>query len=283
MTVSVIIPSRGRPETLLRAVTSCARGPVEIIVGLDDDDPTAPAARELLAFTPEVKVIVSPRHESLPALQNFLATHATGDFILPFTDDYTVEQEDWVARVADEVAKLPNGLGIVHLHDPIYPGFTTFPVIPRKLVELQGFLMAPMFPFLFTDTWWDEVGVLSGMKLQANATARLQQATGHDHRYRDLALWADLFDVLRPMRVNLALRMLEAVKGRIEPDIYEQIVGSMPQRAGRCAEFHARWTTPDQIARLEAMGTYEESPRYLAMKRKALDVLPQLKALKEAA
>jgi hypothetical protein len=45
----------------------------------------------------------------------------------------------------------------------------------------------------------------------------------------------------------------------------------------------ARDVSPDQIARLEALGTYPDSERYQAMKAKAVAVLPQLKAIKEEA
>lgn len=282
--ISVIIPSRGRPESLLRAVSACARGSVEVIVGLDADDPTTPWARDLLARSvPAARVIVSPRHESLPHLQNFLAAQADGDFILPLSDDYEVVHEDWVARVAERTAELPDGLGIVYLNDPVYPGFTTFPVIPRKLYAMQGFLMAPFFPFLFTDTWWDEVGYLSGMKLACTAEIRLLPETGHEHHYRDFALWAELFDLTRPLRAELAIAMLAAIRHRLEPGFYERAVGSIPDRAARCAAFHASWTRPADVVRLEAMGSYPDSERYRAIKAKAEKAVAGFKALKVAA
>ena len=252
-------------------------------MGLDDDDPTHEEAQFKLWGTPNTRCFVRPRHESLPHLQNFLASQAKGDFILPLSDDYVIEQEDWVELVEAALAKLPGGYGIVHLHDPVYSGFATFPVIPRKVMEMQGWLMAPFFPFLFTDTWWDEVGTLSGIKLRSDASVALDNSTGHDHRYCDLRLWADLFDVLRPLRVQLALDMLRHIRGLLEPDVYERIVQTMPQRAGGCAAFHARWTSDDELARIQGMGTYEPGPRYLAMKAKAVRALPELRAAREAA
>lgn len=273
--ISVLLPSRGRPESLLRAVSSFAHGDVEVIVGLDGDDPTWPQALEAVAG--KARILVQPRHESLPHLQNFLASQAKGDFLLPVPDDYVVEQEDWAARTMAAIDKLPNRLGIAFLNDPMYPGFTTFPVIPRRLVEMQGWLMAPFFPFLFTDTWWNEVAILSGCAAPADVTVRILAETGHDHRYSELALWAGLFEALRPMRISLALDILAAIG--IEPGLHETCVRTLPQRIAACERIHADWHKPEFVARLERLGAYEPSPGYRAMRAKAEIVLPQLKAL----
>ncbi len=278
--ISVIVPSRGRPESLFRAVSSFAKEGVEVVVGLDDDDPTAFEAMKLLSDLP-VRIVKAPRHESLPALQNALAATAKGDFILPMSDDYTIEQDNWPELVMKAASLLPNGLGIVFLNDPMYPGFCTFPVIPRKLMELQGFLMAPWFPFLFTDTWWNEVGTLCGCKWPSEASVKIQHETGHDHKYLDLADWAELFELTRPQRIELARKIVDGMG--LDPTLRAKVELAEPVAIRHCERFQAEWKRPEFIARLEKMGAYEPTEGYRALKQRAEDLLPGLRAEAEAA
>ena len=76
--LSVVFPSRGRPASLLRAVASLARQPelVEVLVGLDDDDPTLNVSRELIENIPGVRVLVGPRLMCQAAYYNKLAKEA---------------------------------------------------------------------------------------------------------------------------------------------------------------------------------------------------------------
>jgi len=263
--ISIVIPSRGRPDSLRRAVSSLAFGDIEIIVGLDIDDPTADEAEAFLATVPLARVVRSTRFPTMPQLFNYLVDQTQGDIILGFPDDYVMDHKDWAEKVRHTTAMLPNELGVAYLDDPCYPGFSTFPVLSRRSIEMAGFFLPPFFPFLFGDTWWNEVGILSGMHLRSEASVSIQQDAGHDHHYRDIALWTQLFERTRPIREDMAIKMLRDVFGETEE--CGHLISTMKGRVSICEEFQKPFMTPDFQAKWNATGFIH--PHYDAMKSKA--------------
>ena len=264
-------------------MSSLAHGNIEIIVGLDNDDPTAVEAERLLAPIECVRIVKGDRKETFAQLVNYLADQTVGDIIQPFGDDYVMDQENWVELTERAVAKLPAGLGIAYLHDPMYQNFASFPTIPRRMLDMVGFLLPPFFPFLFGDTWWNEIGELSGCKVQSEASVTILAETGHDHRYIDLKFWAEVFEALRPMRTAVAHRIHQEFRDQIPADVYEMLVRSMPMRERRCEHFQAEWKNDEFIARLEGMGEYRRTPVYQELKAKMERVLQKVRQLGEAA
>jgi hypothetical protein len=233
--ISVILPSRGRWEALQRALASLTAGgdaEVEVLVGLDEDDPASEAAFVLETY-PGVRPVVAPLQQSVGALFNLLAKESTGDWLIPFPDDYVMMHPDWAERLRDGVKRLPCALGVAYLKDLLYPGFTTFPVVSRRMIELNGFFMPEFFPFLFGDTWWNEVGNLTGVKQQIDARVLLNMNHGTEHRYRDFVLWARLFERTRPMRVQTAIKAIEAIYAEHGAES-SFLISTMPQRAAMC-------------------------------------------------
>ncbi len=267
--VSVILPSRGRPDSLLRAVASLAHGDCEIIVGLDDD-----GGEDIESLVPElerlgnVTVIVAPRAPCIGKLLDNLGKHATGDFLLPFTDDYTIDSEDWVERVRVAVERMPHRMGVAYLRDPMYPNFATFPIVSRETIALCGFFMPPFFPFLFGDTWWNEVGGMSGLIYPCTASVSIMQETGHIHNFRDLRLWTGVFNRTRPMRELLAIQMIRtAMPGNEQGQ--NSLIATVPDRAAICAELLRQFNDKAFVDKWESWGDGFPHPHYSAMKAKA--------------
>ena len=155
--ISVIIPSRGRPDKLARCIQSLGfHTNIEVLVGLDDDDPELQRNR---AAMPCFHVI-GPRHRTLGALVNTLAAKATGKYLFFLGDDYVIEQPDWPQRILDAAAKLPNDIGVLYPRCKFHKNFANLPIISRKHYEALGYFMSPIFPYWFIDTWHDEVSEL---------------------------------------------------------------------------------------------------------------------------
>lgn len=267
MTISVLLPSRGRPASLCRAVSSLAFGDVEIIVGLDSDDPTAGEAWRGIAHLPFVKVITTGRHETTAQLFNFLQGKATGDWFVPFPDDYTVDDPNWAEVLHSTVASLPASLGVAYLHDPMYPYFATFPCVSRKLVEMQGFFLPPFFPFLYGDTWMNEIGVLSGLILRCDASVSIQRETGGIHNFRNMRLWANMFHKTRPLRTELAVKMIQAAFGDTEQASY--MISTIGERSLLCEELQGPQMTEAFFQKWDNVGDGFPHPAYLALEAKA--------------
>ncbi len=272
--LSVILPSRGRPESLLRAVTSLARDPsrVEVLVGLDDDDETRGEALALVSDIPGVRVLVGPRMMCQAAYYNYLSTQAKHDWVGIFADDYTVDQPDWAEIMETTLAALPNGYGFGYFHDPMYPFFSTFPFMSRSktmALQIDGKFLPEFFPFLFGDTWLNEIGVMATFILPSKASIKIQKETGHIHKFRDLRMWSEFFHETRPLRAQIAEKMIRcATMGHPYGD---QLVASMPERTQLVDDlFRKSSMTEEFFNRMEQAGWEGRyvHPDYEAMKKR---------------
>lgn len=271
--VSVLLPSRGRPDSLCRAVSSLAYGDVEILVGLDEDDPTARQAEDLVSAFPGVRVCVTARQPTLGELFNRLAEQADSDWLVPFPDDYTIDQPNWVEDTYRTLQMLPARMGVAYLWDPLYPHFATFPIVSRDVITMQGFYMPPFFPFLFGDTWWNEIGVMSGMILPSPSSVLVSSDTGHIHNYRNLRLFSNLFEKTRCMRQDMAVRMIRKAMGDSDQATY--LIGTMEERIGMLKQLQAPFQTDEFCNKWDGVGDGFPHPHYEALEAKTLAFMEQ--------
>lgn len=157
MTVSALCPSRGRPESLRRSLSSlrsCAAGPVEILVAADADDPETVADAERYADT----TLVTERHGygQLWRYYNALASAASGDWLLLWNDDAELRTPGWDARVAEW-----GGADVIlSCASNDRRDMVMWPVVPARYVEAVGFY-APETPHV--DSFWQDVGRALGI------------------------------------------------------------------------------------------------------------------------
>ncbi len=282
--ISVILPSRGRWESLQRALaslTAAGDAGVEVIVGLDEDDPAQEAAFVLEQY-PGVRLSVNPFPQSVGALFNLLAKEAAGNWLIPFPNDYTIVTLDWAQRLREAVTRLPLGLGVAYLADQLYKGFSTFPVVSKKTVEMNGFFMPEFFPFLFGDTWWNEVGNLSGVKQPIDAHVQIGLEHGNEHRLRDLTLWAKVFEATRPMRVETAIKIVKEIYNAHDAQA-DWLVSTMPNRAEMCEAGQWHMFQPYFLKQWDNTDPHPPSRRYLDLKAKAEAFLEQFPVNREEA
>jgi hypothetical protein len=272
--VSVLLPSRGRPDSLCRAVSSLAYGDVEIIVGLDEDDPSARDAEDLVSTFPGVRCCINPRQPTLGALFNLLALQADADWLVPFPDDYTIDQPNWAEITHQTLLTLPSKMGVAYLWDPLYPHFATFPIVSKDAIAMQGFYMPEFFQFLFGDTWWNEVGVMSGMILPSPASVAVKADTGNIHNYRNLKLWATLFEKTRPMRQDLAIRMIRKAMG--DQSDADYLIATMEDRIESLKELQAPFMTDEFCNKWDGIGDGFPHPHYAALEAKTLAFMERM-------
>lgn len=266
--VSVILASRGRPWSLKRSVDSLTQSDsVEVMVGLDEDDPTRHDAAELIIHNAGVEIVVRPRHDTIHQLDNTLAEMASGEFLMLWADDVYIEQPDWIERLKPALDALPKKLGVTFPMDRLYPNFATAPIISKELVEMNGFYVPPWFPFLYGDTWWYEVGVLSGMLIPADISMGLG-LNGTDHKLRDLLFWGKVFDKTRPMRAELAGKMLNKVYGEDSTEA-NYLISTMPERVSALETFMAHQKDPKWLERVEANADQVTWPSYPLVRERA--------------
>lgn len=140
--VSVLVPTRGRPEqlrTMLASFAETTDGAADLVFRVDDDDV------DTLALLEGHAVIVGPRldgYRSLPLFFNELAAVATGDVLLIGNDDMVFRTPGWPALILEAANRYPDGLfdiGVQTHNVTHYP----FACVSKALTERLGFLCDP--------------------------------------------------------------------------------------------------------------------------------------------
>lgn len=166
--VSVLIPSRGKPEKLREAVNALLakaanKDGIEILVRVDSDD-------DLKRYTamPNVRYMGGERHgyAGLHKYYNELAAHAQGEWLLLWNDDAVMETQDWDVRIA----AAPRKMSVLNLKGEV----NSFPAIHRHLYQLLGHIAQQSH----VDTWMQQVSREAGCEV--NVPLRIAHGSRED-------------------------------------------------------------------------------------------------------
>lgn len=162
MNISILCPSRGRPEMARRmaesavATASDARG-LEVLFWLNEDDPKLSEYKH-----GPYTVLIMGKDGPTSYAWNELAKRAAGDILMLMGDDAVFETPGWDERLREEAAPDLDGwvkckvfsfddgrseLGTGHPH----------PAITREVYNRLGYLACPMFRHFYVDTWLVEL------------------------------------------------------------------------------------------------------------------------------
>ncbi|MEP7181802.1 MAG: hypothetical protein ABI886_06425 [Betaproteobacteria bacterium] len=283
--IALLLPTRGRPESLRRAVesigaTAARPDDVVVVIGVDDDDGQT---LELAAhYLPRVPVLWSrgPRELTLGRLWNRLAAEDHGGDVLAMAvDDYVMATPGWDEDFRKAAAIMPSGFGTAWPTDGLMPGadFCTLPVITRRLMDRMGFFVPPWFPFWYHDTWLEEMGAFIACRLPLAVRAEAPDGRGPTQNMRDLVFWATLFEATRPMRMNLAWQLIDEMYAG-----HQQLQVSLRFSMRGVAMYYAQRNAPHVDPRHAALVEErqgrqgEPSERYLAARREAGALLRSL-------
>jgi glycosyltransferase involved in cell wall biosynthesis len=268
--LTVVIPSRGRPESLAACLDSLAtsKAAYEVIVGIDDDDVRAPEY-DFVRRRPNHRLVKSPRHKSLGALVNTLADMASNDSVMMLTDDYSLRSSNWVEKTLETIARLPNGVGLVFPRDGIQPGFPGVVTTTRRTRDLIGYWTIPYFPFWYADTWWDELAILSGVVDEIDLDTGPIDGRGGTIGLRDVGFWTGFFEVLRPDRVRDAEKIASVAFADF-PDVLGRIKAETRLRQEMCFAKTIYLRDPLNHQRWKEREEGEPSPRYETLKAEAV-------------
>lgn len=161
--ISVLLPSRGRPESLRASVGSLLdlaadMSAAEILVAMDPDDaPTLESGMWSTPAWPEDAVVrpwVAPErygYAQIHRYYNQLATMASGDWLLLWNDDATMRTAGWDKVIGGQE---PGVLWLASNQGPYY-----FPAWPRAWSDAWGHVsLSPN-----VDVWVSEVGTRLGL------------------------------------------------------------------------------------------------------------------------
>lgn len=161
--ISVLCPTRGRPEIFNRMVESAFDGQsddqVEILAYIDADDDEAMAYKELPAIG-RVKIFMG-EVRTVGQAWNKLARRAQGSLLMMGNDDLIFWTKGWARLIfAELAAKAPaDGLFMAWTDDGSgkSAGRCAFPIVTRRWYETVGYFAPECFHFLYHDTWIHDI------------------------------------------------------------------------------------------------------------------------------
>jgi len=214
--ISVLLPSRGRPESLTDSIGSLrvmADDPsrLEILVAADPDDlSTVKAAEQSRA-----RYWVAPTrygYHRLHEYMNHLASLAAGEWLLLWNDDARMLTPGWDSRVeeADRGVLWPT-----HNDSPM---LNIFPIVHRSLVEALGhFSLSP-----HCDSWVQDVATAVGAHHRIDVDIRHDRhdlTGGHnDQTWRDAQAGYRTADYHSPPMQAARARDIETLKAAWTPE-----------------------------------------------------------------
>jgi glycosyltransferase involved in cell wall biosynthesis len=218
MKISVLIPSRGRPETLVKSVMALQRlasGNHEIIyaIGADHDDPATVSA--CIPLGPSVRVHVLRRRGSLGQIVNILAEQCPADVYCSYADDIEMLEPGWDQHIADAVEQHPDW--VMWLKANVADRFNTYAIVPEKWRKAAGRIFTDYFPFWHDDGWLMQVdlyarGAEEWVALEVDVK-EMGEMAGKTHRLfaEDFPFWQQFFWSRDRERLEEAARIAKAL------------------------------------------------------------------------
>lgn len=162
--VSVVMPTRGRPDNIRRVVQSAretAELPPDFVFYVDDDDATSLHTASELGVT----VHVGPRIV-LSEMWNTAVKFALYDVVMHCGDDIVFRSAGWDRIVLDEFERWPDRLVLVHGRDGFQDAnLATHGFYHRAWIDLFGYLVPPYFASDYNDLWNTEVADSAGRRV----------------------------------------------------------------------------------------------------------------------
>lgn len=168
--ISVLVPSRGRPDWLSRTIrtayeTATHQRRVEFVIWLDDDDRyDLDYAFKVRFSAPEqyatdLVQIIRGERRLLSECWNICAQHARGEIMMHCGDDLTFDTPGWDTHVRQAFAETPDKILFAYGNDlgPHGETFGTHGFVHRKWVETVGYFVPPLFSSDWNDVWLNEV------------------------------------------------------------------------------------------------------------------------------
>lgn len=163
--ISLLLPSRNRPDTLMRMYRSAldtADGEIECIVAIDEDD----ESYEELFTTPmkNMRLIKTPR-QTLSKYWNDCYKRSSGEIVMHCGDDIIFRTKGWDTKVKEAFNEYDDKIVFVFGNDGsgVHDGrFGTHGFVSREWVETVGRFVPPYFSSDYNDTWLNDVAKLIG-------------------------------------------------------------------------------------------------------------------------
>mgnify|MGYP003114188049 CR=1 FL=1 len=164
--ISLLIPSRERLNlklTLISSIITTVKdiNNVELIFGIDEDDPTRDIVKKIANAIPFVKVIDIQNNKKFIGINkiwNLLYPHAEGNILGYIGDDMVFKTKNWDEKILQEFDKnnLPEDkIKLVHCYDGYrdHDEICVNAFVHKKYTEIVGYLCREEFLINWSDQW----------------------------------------------------------------------------------------------------------------------------------
>ena len=226
--LSLIVPTRNRPEPLRQFLTSIQRTAkrperLEIILVVDDD-----ATCDTTGF-PRLKIwqTIGPPGRTMGELNRagYAASH--GQLVMLLNDDVVVRTHGWDRTVLACFKRFPDPVALVHVNDTLIRDYLcTFPILSRAYCELIGGICPADYErYRIDDHIEDVFNILASLGVRrtvylpdvifehCNSVNHPTAGAVYESDPEILARDAPRFDAMLPMRKAMVLKVLELIGG----------------------------------------------------------------------
>jgi glycosyltransferase involved in cell wall biosynthesis len=244
MIISLLVPTRGRPENVARFLSSVLETAsdlenVEVVLRVDEDDAAVQSVIEVCAGVQSFRVhlLIGPRLV-LSDAWNVCYRAARGEALGFFADDVVFRTKGWDDEVRRAFEAVPDRIAFVHGRDGVPwhdEHFGTHGWLSRRWVEAVGRFFPPYFGGECVDTWVNQVADGIGRRtfLPGVLTEHLHPDLGkapadatHTDKVAHLSKSRKLFDAKRAERTGEARKLLSVIASE----------GPVPEVLGRRSE-----------------------------------------------
>ena len=234
-TLSLIVPTRGRPAQLRRflasvAATASRPARLEVVLVTDQDDPEShTAGHPKLA----VRCIAGPAGRTMGALNAAGYEASRGEYVMLLNDDVIIQTRGWDTTIISCFRRFPDPVALVHVNDTLIRDYLcTFPILSREYCELIGGICPVAYRRYRIDDHIEDVfnllAVLGHRRAaylpdvifeHLNAVQHPTAGLVYESEPNILAQDAPLFESLFPLRKELVLRVLDYIEGGSDPAV----------------------------------------------------------------
>lgn len=227
--ISLIVPTRNRPDSLRRLLTSLAATAVdpdtlEVILVVDDDDS---ASFSITHQRLRIRHLVGPPGRTMGTLNADGWEASGGDLVMLLNDDVVARTRGWDRILRRCFGDFPDGIALIHVNDTlIREHLCVFPVVSRRYCELAGGICPRDYVrYRIDDHIEDVFNMLAYLGERRtvylpdvvfehfNAVEHPEAGRVYQSDPAILAVDAPHFEALFPERKELVLRLVALLKG----------------------------------------------------------------------
>lgn len=145
LTLSVLLPTRNRPDLLQQAINSFyltrVRSETELVLRIDDDDIVTREYLSTIVNECDIKVISGSRYNgysSSPQFYNELIAASNGALLMPANDDMIFRTSGWDLMIIEAFKLWPDLIGSVSPHAMLNPEANPWGTVSRKWTKCIG-------------------------------------------------------------------------------------------------------------------------------------------------